>query len=367
MDSPAGQRNRVADRFLSPNPWVSPFVALPDMKTDEFEAATSPHRRELFAHCYRMTGSVHDAEDLVQETYLRAWRAFERFERRSSVRTWLYRIATNVCLTALDRGRRRPLPSGLGPPSAHPLAPTEPTPSGFRWLEPVPDRRAIDQASDPADIVTARHRVRLALIAGLQLLPPRQRAALIFCDVLGTTAAETAEILNISVAAVKSLLQRARARLADTDVTEGSLVEPTDPRARRVLDRYLTAFERSDMAEMERLLADDAILEMTGTTTWFSGKATCAPFIADQAIGRRGDWRMLPLEANGQLAAAAYRRHDDHQYRAFAVVVLATTSTHLTRITLFADRALFPPFNLPATVPASVVDGQSWVGGRRRP
>jgi RNA polymerase sigma-70 factor, ECF subfamily len=324
------------------------------MKTDEFEVATSPHRQELFAHCYRMTGSVHDAEDLVQETYLRAWRAFERFERRSSVRTWLYRIATNVCLTALDRGRRRPLPSGLGPPSANPLAPTAPTPPGLRWLEPVPDRLVIDQAGDPADIVAARHSVRLALIAGLQLLPPRQRAVLIFRDVLGTTAADTAEMLDVSVAAVKSLLQRARARLAEVDVTEDSLAEPTDPSARRVLDRYLTAFEHSDIAEIERLLADEAILEMTGTTTWFSGKVTCVPFIAGQAIGRPGDWRMLPLEANGQLAAAAYHRNDDHRYSAFAVVVLATTSTHLTRLSLFADPALFPHFNLPATVAASI-------------
>jgi RNA polymerase sigma-70 factor, ECF subfamily len=329
---------------------------MPDMKTDEFEVATSPHRRELFAHCYRMTGSVHDAEDLVQETYLRAWRAFERFEGRSSVRTWLYRIATNVCLTALERGRRRPLPSGLGPPSAHPLAPTDPTPPGFLWFEPVPDRLVIDESGDPADVVTARRRVRLALVAGLQLLPPRQRAALIFCEVLGTTAAEAAEMLDVSVAAVKSLLQRARARLAETEVVEESLVEPTDPRARRVLDRYLSAFEHCDMAEIERLLAEDATLEMTGTRTWFSGKATCAPFIAAQAIGRPGDWRMLPLEANGQLAAAAYRRNDDHQHHAFAVVVLDTTSTHLTRLSLFADPGLFPYFNLPSTVPA-VVDG----------
>jgi RNA polymerase sigma-70 factor (ECF subfamily) len=324
------------------------------MKTDEFEVATSPHRRDLFAHCYRMTGSVHDAEDLVQETYLRAWRAFERFEGRSSVRTWLYRIATNVCLTSLQRGRRRPLPSGLGPPSAHPRAPTDPTPPGFLWLEPVPDRLAVDEGGDPADVVIARQRVRLALIAGLQWLPPRQRAVLIFCDVLGTTAAETADVLDVSVAAVKSLRQRARARLAEREVTEESLLEPTDPSARRLLDRYLTAFEQADMAEIERLLADDAILEMTGTTTWFSGKATCAPFIAAQAIGRPGDWRMLPLEANGQLAAAAYYRNDDHAYRPFAVVVLATTSTHLTRLSLFADPALFPLFNLPAMVPAGL-------------
>jgi RNA polymerase sigma-70 factor (ECF subfamily) len=144
-----------------------------------FEAATSCYRRELFAHCYRMTGSAQDAEDLTQETYVRAWSAFARFERRPSVRTWLYRIATNVCLTELQRRSRRPLPSGLGPPSPDPLAPLLPEPPGVRWLEPVPGRLVLDETGDPADVVTARESVRLALVAALQFLPPRQRAAFI--------------------------------------------------------------------------------------------------------------------------------------------------------------------------------------------
>src|ERR1700742_4744985 len=149
---------------------------------EEFEVATSRYRRELFAHCYRMTGSVQEAEDLVQDTYVRAWRAFGRFERRSSVRTWLYRIATNACLTEIGRRSRRPLPSGLGLPSPDPLAPLLAEPSGVRWLEPVPDHLVIDGAGDPGEIVTARESVRLALVAALQLLPPRQRAALLLCD-----------------------------------------------------------------------------------------------------------------------------------------------------------------------------------------
>jgi RNA polymerase sigma-70 factor, ECF subfamily len=325
------------------------MVAISDAATDGFEAATLPYRRELLAHCYRMTGSVHEAEDLVQETYVRAWRAFDRFEQRSSVRTWLYRIATNVCLTALERRRRRPLPSGLGPPSPDPYAPAEPAPGDVAWLEPVPDRLVVDERSDPADVVTARQSVRLALVAGLQLLSPGQRAAFILRDVLALPAAEAAERLDLSVAAVKSLLQRARARLADVSLTDDELAEPTDDGARRVLDRYLAAFEQSDMAAIERLLADDAVLEMTGTTTWFSGKSTCVPYIAAQAIGRPGDWRMLPLLASGQLAAAAYHRSDDGTYRPFAIVVLATTSTHITRICLFAEPALFPHFDLPST------------------
>src|SRR6202142_3426860 len=151
---------------------------MPEADAEGFEAATWRYRRELFAHCYRMTGSVQEAEDIVQDTYVRAWQAFGRFERRSSVRTWLYRIATNACLTALQRRSRRPLPSGLGAPSADPLAPPQPEPAGVRWLEPVPDHLVIDPAGDPADIVTARESVRLALVAAVQVLPPRQRAAL---------------------------------------------------------------------------------------------------------------------------------------------------------------------------------------------
>jgi RNA polymerase sigma-70 factor, ECF subfamily len=325
------------------------MVAMPEVATDTFETATAPYRRELIAYCYRMTGSVQDAEDLVQETYLRAWRAFDRFEGRSSVRTWMYRIATNVCLTALDRRHRRPLPSGLGPPSSDPYAPPEPAPGDLAWVEPLPDRLVFDERDDPEEVVVARETVRLALVAALQALPPRQRAAFIACDVLSLPAAEAAELLDVSVSAVKSLLQRARSRLADLALTDDKVAEPTDHGARRVLDRYLHAFEQSDMAAIERLLSDDAKLEMTGTTTWFSGKATCVPFIAAQAIGRPGDWRMVPLRANGQLAAAAYYRGDDDAYHAYAIVVLATTTSHITRITLFADATLFPRFDLPDT------------------
>jgi RNA polymerase sigma-70 factor (ECF subfamily) len=315
--------------------------------TDGFEAAAAPYRRELLAHCYRMTGSVHEAEDLVQEAYLRAWKAFERFEGRSSVRTWLYQIATNVCLTALRRRQHRALPSGLGPPSPGPYSPERPPTCDLPWLGPVPDSLIVDERGDPAEVVAERHRARLALVAGMQVLAPRQRAAFIFCEVLALPVAEGAELLEVSVATMKSLLQRARARLAAVSLTDADLAEPTDEGARRVLDRYLAAFTRSDVNAIRDLLADDAVLEMTGTTTWFSGKTTCMPFIADQAIGQPGDWRMLPLRANGQLAAAAYHLGNDGAYYAFAIVVLATTSAHITRISLFADPALFPRFDLP--------------------
>ena len=325
-------------------------MTVADARTEEFEAATAPYRRELFAHCYRMTGSAGEAEDLVQETYLRAWQAFGRFEHRSSVRTWMYQIATNAAISALRRSKRRPVPSGLGAPSADPDAPAQPAPDGVSWLEPVPDRLVIDEAADPAEVVAARHGVRLALVAAFQLLPPRQRAALILCEALDLSAAEAAEALEVSVPAVKSLLQRARAGVAAAALTDADLAEPTDEGARRVLDQYLAAFERSDLEAIKQLLTDDAVLEMTGTASWFSGKATCQRFIAGQAIGTPGDWMMLPLRANGQLAAAAYHRGAGRTYHAFAIVVLATTTTRLRRISLFGDPALFTRFGLPASL-----------------
>jgi RNA polymerase sigma-70 factor, ECF subfamily len=322
------------------------------VESDRFEAATAPYRRELLAHCYRMTGSAHDAEDLVQETYVRAWKGFDRFQGRSSVRTWLYRIATNVCLTALQGRHRRLLPSGLGPPSTDPDAAPAPAPGEIAWLEPIPDRLVLDERADPAEVAAARQSVRLALVAAAQILPARQRAAFLLCDVLARPGAEAAAVLGVSIGALKSLLQRARARLDGHDVIDETLAEPTDERARRVLDRYIAAFEHSDMEAITRLLADDAVLEMTGTATWFAGNATCVPFIAAGAIGHAGDWRMTPLQANGQLGAASYHRGDDGAYHPFSIVVVATTATHLARISLFGEPGVFDRFGLPAVLPA---------------
>jgi RNA polymerase sigma-70 factor, ECF subfamily len=310
------------------------------------------HRRELTAHCYRMLGSPFEAEDAVQDTLLRAWRSLERFEGRASLRSWLYRIATNVCLTSLNGRQRRLLPSGMGPPSSDPYAPAAPAPGDVDWLGPAPDGSVLDERADPAEVAAARQSVRLALIAAAQVLPARQRAAFFLCDVLDQPGAEAAAVLGVSVAALKSLLQRARARLKQHTVADEDLAEPTDERACLVLDRYMAAFEQSDMTAIERLLADHATLEMTGTPTWFSGKTKCVPFIATQAIGQAGDWRMIPVHANGQLAAAAYHLDDGRSYRPFAIVVVATTLTHLTRISLFAEPALFSRFGIPPSISA---------------
>jgi RNA polymerase sigma-70 factor (ECF subfamily) len=304
----------------------------------EFTSRAEPFRRELLAHCYRMSGSLEEAEDLVQETYLRAWRSYGGFEGRSSLRVWLYRIATNACLTALEQRGRRALPSGLGGPAdlAGPPAQADPD---VAWLGPFPT------AEDPAAIVAAREGLRLALIASLQYLPPRQRAVLVLREVLAFPAVEVATMLDTTVAAVKSTLQRARASLAE--VTPDSVSEPTEPQARALLDQYVAGFENADTAALERALRTDAAIELVGTRTWFSGRATCLRFLTG-VIGSPGDWRMIPTTANRQPAAAAYQRDQDGVYQAFGLGVLTVTDTGIARMLVFGGGAdLVVRFGLP--------------------
>ena len=262
-----------------------------------FGRDTEPFRRELFAHCYRMLGSVADAEDLVQETYLRAWRSYDSFEGRSSVRTWLYQIATNACLTALSRRDRRVLPSGLYDAEPDPAVWPEDAGPDVAWLDPVPDTLAIPEAADPAVIVTARESLRLALIASLQYLPPRQRAVLVLRDVLEFPAAQVAVMLDTTTASVKSALQRARARLEEVAPADDQITEPDIPQARALLDEYIAAFENADAAALERLLVEDVILEATPLRSLFSGRRACIPFLRDRVLGAAGDWLMLATGA----------------------------------------------------------------------
>jgi RNA polymerase sigma-70 factor, ECF subfamily len=291
---------------------------------EAFAAEAEPFRRELFAHAYRMLGSADDAEDVVQETYLRAWRSYDGFERRSSMRVWLYRIATNAALTTIEQRGRRFLPSTYGPPNAD--AAEEPA---VAWLQPLPD--------DPADTVAERESVRLAFVASLQFLPGRQRAALLLSEVLSWSAKEVAAALDTSVPAVKSMLQRARARLAAMPTAE--VAEPTAPEAREILDRYMAAFERSDIAALEKLLTDDATLEVPPSASWFAGKAVCVPVLAETAIGTPGEWRMVPTRANGQPAVVAYYRGEP-----FGLAVLTVTAGGLRRIVAFMDPDLVERF-----------------------
>ena len=317
----------------------------------EFAEVTEPFRRELLAHCYRMLGSIQDAEDLVQETYLRAWRAYGGFEGRSSVRTWLYQIATNRCLTELGRTSRRMLPSGVSGPQPDPDAHLE-TGTAERWLEPAPDAMVLSESADPAAIVAAREGLRLAVVASLQHLPPSQRAVLVLRDVLAFPAAEVAEMLGTTTASVKSALQRARARLSELALADSEITEPTAPRARALLDRYIAAFEHADVAALERLLLDDVTLEATPLRTWFRGRATCLPFLRDHLLGSPGDWRMLATSANGQPAAAAYRRDEHGNHQPYGICVLTVSSAGIRRISSFGDPGLVTVFGLgPETAP----------------
>ncbi|MEJ3655483.1 RNA polymerase subunit sigma-70 [Actinomycetes bacterium KLBMP 9759] len=314
----------------------------------DFTEATEPHRRGLLAHGYRMLGAWDEAEDAVQETYLRAWRAFDRLEHQELVRTWLYRIATNVCLTALQRRGRRELPSGLGGPGTDPDAdPFDADPTA-RWIQPIADH-AVAADEDPAAIVGSRENMRLALIASLQHLPPRQRAVLILRDVLAFPAAEVATMLETSTAAIKSSLQRARARLDEVAPAREEVLEPDDPRARALLDQYVAGFENADTAALEAALRADAALEIVPSGTWFAGKVACMEILRD-AIGGPGSWRMLPTVANAQPAAVAYLLGEDGRHHAFGVGVLTATPAGITRIVAFGDAGLGKRFGFPTVL-----------------
>ncbi len=304
---------------------------------------TEPFRRELLAHCYRLLGSYQDAEDLVQETYLRAWRSYGQFEGRSSVRTWLYQIATNGCLTELAKRGRRVLPSALGDPQPDPGADQEDAGSTVRWLQPAPDALVAPGSADPAAIVAARAGLRLAVIASLQYLPPRQRAVLVLRDVLAFPATEVAVMLGTTTVSVKSVLQRARARLKEAAPVADQITEPTEPRARALLDQYISAFENADAAALERLLLKDATIEATPLRTWFAGRETCVPFLRG-LMGSAGDWRMLATSANGQPAAAAYTRDEHGTYQPYGICVLTVTSEGIRRVTSFGEPGLVTLF-----------------------
>ena len=297
-----------------------------------------PYRGELVAYCYRMLGSFHEAEDLVQETMLRAWKARDRYDpARASVRTWLYRIATNVCLTALQGRARRPLPSGLGAPGADPEAPLTPA-LDVPWLEPFPDAR-FD--------VEVRADLRLALVAALQVLPARQRAVLVLREVLEFSAVEVADQLETSVPAVNSALQRARATLVGMGDAD-EVAEPDDPGVREAVRRYARAFEAADVPALVRLLTDDAILEMPPLALWYRGRDDYGLFMERVFRMRGTGWRTRLLTVNAQPALAAYAPESGGGHRLHSVQVFTVTGGgRIARNTVFTD-----PGVLTALVPA---------------
>jgi RNA polymerase sigma-70 factor, ECF subfamily len=311
----------------------------------DFSASAEPYRRELLAHCYRMTGSLHDAEDLVQETFLRAWKAYDRFEGKSSVRTWLHRIATNTCLTALEGRSRRPLPTGLGAPSSDPagelIERTE-----VAWLEPLPD-----VSKDPSEIVGSRESVRLAFVAALQHLSPRQRAVLVLREVLQWKAAEVAEAIGASTAAVNSLLQRARSQLeAVGPSSEDRLAAPDSADAQARLADYIAAFEAYDIDRLAEMFTSEAIWEMPPFVGWYQGPQAIATLIHQQCPAEApGDMRLIPLTANGQPAAAMYMREGD-KHLPFQLHVLDMRADGVSHVVAFLDTTLFAKFGLPASL-----------------
>jgi RNA polymerase sigma-70 factor (ECF subfamily) len=311
--------------------------------TEDFDRRLEQYRPELLAHCYRFVGSVHDAEDLVQETCLRAWRSRDRYDQgRGSMRTWLYRIATNVCLTALETRSRRPLPSGTVAGSR----PLDPLVHGgeVTWLQPMPD--ALLHLGNPGGATVDRGSLRLAFVAALQHLSARQRAALILCEVLAFSAAETAEILATSVASVTSSLQRARARLHSAGVREDQVAEPSQAEQRACVERYMKAFENADIEGLKRLLADDVLMEMPPMLNWFVGSGNYARFMGWVFAKAGTRWRLVPVAANGQPGFAAYNLGAGGAYELHTLQVFSVTAAGISRNTVFQDDEVFAAFGL---------------------
>jgi len=303
------------------------------------------HREALVGHCYRMLGSAAEADDAVQETLVRAWRALEGFDGRASLRTWLHRIATHVCLDALTDRTRRERPVALGPAgTVHDALVERPR---THWLEPIPDAHALPADSDPAERAALRQSIRLAFVAALQRLPPRQRAALLLAEVLGWSASEIASALDTTVAAVNSALQRARATLAESAPPDGAVAGLT-PAQETLLARYVDAFERYDVDALAALLREDATLSMPPYTLWLRGPAAIKAWFLGRGIGCRGS-RLVPTVANGLPAFGQYRPGGPGQpHRPWSLVVLELSGDRIAAMNHFLDTAtLFPRFGLP--------------------
>jgi len=310
------------------------------------------HRRELTAYCYRMLGSPFEAEDAVQDAFLRAWRALDRFEGRAALRSWLYRIATNVCLDMLDGRERRARPMDLGPAREPVLENLDALPE-ITWIEPVPDG-LVAQEGDPAEVAVSRETIRLAFVAALQYLPPRQRAVLILCEVIGWKAAEVAELLDTSVASVNSALQRARATLEVKGPSRLEAAGRLDEPGRELLARYVTAFERYDMEALTSLIHEDATQSMPPYSLWLRGRDDIFTWWLGPGIGCRGS-RVIPtVNANGLPAFGQYKPSPEGDgYEPWALQVLDIEDGRIAELTFFLGTGtLFPLFGLPPRLAA---------------
>ena len=317
-----------------------------DMQVDATQLEA--HRVPLRGHCYRMLGSAFDAEDAVQETMVRAWQALDRFEGRASLRTWLYRIATNVCLDALSDRSRRARPMEEGPTGS--VEDHLETRERRHWLEPVPDARVLPSDATPFELTALRQSIRLAFVSALQHLPPRQRAALLLNEVLGWSAAEVAECLDMTVAAVNSALQRARATVAARQGHASD--EPLSDQQATLLDKYVEAFHNYDVDSLVALLREDATLSMPPYTLWLRGHDTIKSWLLGRGAGCRGS-RLVPTQASGAPSFAQYRPAPGGGHRPWALIVLEFDSDGIAAWNSFLDTEhLFPLFGLPSHLPA---------------
>jgi RNA polymerase sigma-70 factor, ECF subfamily len=315
------------------------------------ERELEEHRAELTGYCYRMLASPFEAEDAVQETFIRAWRAHDRFEGRSSLRSWLYRIATNVCLDMLSGRERRARPMDLGP-AVEPDAANLHVLSEATWIQPAPDGLLVPEG-DPADVAVARESIKLAFIAALQHLPAKQRASLILCDVLRWKASEVAELLDSSVASVNSALQRARATLADVDATPGDPRPPLDDSDRELLARYVQAFEQYDMTALTALIQEDASQSMPPYDMWLRGRDDILTWWFGPGIGCQGSRLVPTVGANGSPAFGQYKPSPDGGYEPWALQVIELRDGGVEELTFFLDtETLFPLFGLPPRLDA---------------
>ncbi len=323
----------------------------PTREFGELERRLEQHRTELTGYAYRMLGSAFEAEDAVQETLLRAWRSFDRFEGRAALRSWLYRIATNVCLDMLTGRERRARPMELASARTADSPLGEPLPEAT-WILPIPDSRVLPVDGDPAEVAETRESIRLAFVAALQHLPPRQRAVLLLREVLRWKASEAAELLGTTVASVNSALQRARSTLATTDVTATDASQPMDDQQRALLARYVDAFERYDLDALTSLLHEDATWSMPPYELWLQTHDDIRRWCLGPGIGCRGS-RLVPTVANGSPAFGQYKPSPEGGYEPWALQVLEVSEGRIAGISFFLDTAsLFPLFGLPARLEA---------------
>jgi RNA polymerase sigma-70 factor, ECF subfamily len=308
-------------------------------------------RRELIAHCYRMLASPFEAEDAVQETFIRAWKGIERFEGRAALRSWLYRIATNVCLDMLSSRERRARPMDLGP-SREPIIENLSSLPEVTWIQPAPDGLVLPEG-DPAEVAVARESIRLAFVAALQHLPPRQRAVLLLCEVLRWQASEVAELLETSVASVNSALQRARATLADQDLDAGRPVDALEESDRELLSRYVDAFQRYDIDALTSLIQEDATQSMPPYDLWLSGRDDIFRWWFGPGIGCEGSCVIPTVAANGSPAFGQYKPAEDGGYEPWALQVVEIADGKIAELTFFLEtETLFPLFGLPPRIDA---------------